>query len=138
MEQHSSTRLAAEMLSPPLACDVEIGLDELNANLQSWLDRCGPFGVGHPEPIFMTRNVELATAVRTIKDRHVCLEVASGNTRFSAMGWSRRDDAWVRRCQHMNLGPGSHIDLAYRLRMKANSFYTGLELELVDIRFAAD
>jgi single-stranded-DNA-specific exonuclease len=143
MEQHSSMRLAAGMLSPPLECDVEIGLGELNADLHRWLDRCGPFGMGHPEPIFMTRNVELAAPVRAIKDRHVCLEVRTGNeaargARFSAMGWSRRGNLWVDRCQRMGLCPGSRIDMAYRLRMKANSFYMGLELELVDIRLAAD
>jgi single-stranded-DNA-specific exonuclease len=137
MEEHSSSRLAAGMLSPPLQYDVEIGLDELNAGLQGWLDRCGPFGVGHPEPVFMTRNAELASPIRIVKDRHVCLELVSGDTRVSAMGWSRRDDAWVRRCRELDLTPGSRLDLAYRLRVKANPYYTGIELELVDIRPAA-
>jgi single-stranded-DNA-specific exonuclease len=136
MEQHSSTRLDAGMLLLPLECDVEIGLEELDTVFQNWLDRCGPFGMGHQEPVFMTRNVELATAVRVIKEKHICLEVISGTARFNALGWSRRGDSWADRCRRMELAPGSRIDLAYRLRMKSGPFYTGLELELADLRHA--
>lgn len=138
MEQHSSTRLAGEMLAPPLECDIEIALDELNPVFQSWLERCGPYGVGNPEPLLMTPKVELAAAVRVIKEKHVCLDVTSGGARFSAMGWSRRGCTWVDRCQNLALGPGSRIDIAYRLRTKTNPYYPGLELELAAIRPAID
>ena len=134
MEQHSSTRLDAAMLLSPFECDVEVGLEELDPIFQNWLDRCGPFGMGHQEPVFMTRNVELATAVRVIKENHICLEVISGQARFNALGWSRRGGSWADRCRRMELAPGSRIDLAYRLRMKSGPFYTGLELELADLR----
>jgi single-stranded-DNA-specific exonuclease len=138
MEKHSCTRLEGEMLSPPLECDAEVSLEELNSDFQQWLDRCGPFGVGHREPLFFTRNTELVSEVRFIKEKHVCLEIRAGAARFSAMGWSRRGDAWAERCRRMDLSPGSRIDLAFRLRMKANSYYTGLELELADIRHSTE
>jgi single-stranded-DNA-specific exonuclease len=136
MEQHSAAMLMREILAPPLVCDVEIPLEVLNAGFYEWLERCGPFGVGHREPTFVTRSVTLASAVRVIKDRHVCLDVVSSGVRLSALGWSRAGTLWTELCQRMELAPDSRIDIAYRLRSKSNSWHTGLELELVDLRLA--
>jgi single-stranded-DNA-specific exonuclease len=134
MEEHSASRLAAELLYPPLECDLELALDEITVPLCTWLQRCGPFGVGNPEPLFLTRDVELAAEPRVVKERHVCLEIASGPARLSAMAWSRRGINWAERTASMRLHPGSRLDLAYRVRLKTNPYYPGIELELIDIR----
>lgn len=137
LERHSAVLLGRELLAPPLECDVEVRLEDLNLQFYEWLDRCGPFGVGHREPIFMSRSVVLASEIRIIKERHVCLEVASGDARFSALGWSRAGILWTEFCQKLDLAPETSIDIAYKLRAKSNSWYTGLELELVDLRRSA-
>jgi single-stranded-DNA-specific exonuclease len=138
MEDHSSVRLAAQLLAPPMQCDVEIDLEELTPEFYSWVERCGPFGVGNREPLFMTRGVTLTADVRVIRERHVCLEVASGQARFSAVGWSRGGMEWSSYCREIELTAGARVDLAYRMRAKTNPYYPGLELELVDARLAAD
>jgi single-stranded-DNA-specific exonuclease len=135
IKRHSSTILAShELLSPPLECDAEVSLEELNPGFYDWLDRCGPFGVGNPEPILFTRSIRLTSDVRIIKDRHICLDVASGNHRFSALGWSRAGILWTEICRQMELTAGSCVDMAYKLRAKSNPWFTGLEMELVDLR----
>jgi single-stranded-DNA-specific exonuclease len=134
MEAHSARMLTGEMIAPPLECDVEIALDEVTVPFHSWLERCGPYGVGNPEPLFLSRGVKLASVPRIIKARHVCLEVMSGGTRLSAMGWSRRGASWAEKASAMGLGHGTLLDIAYKLRLKTNPYYPGLELELVDIR----
>jgi single-stranded-DNA-specific exonuclease len=136
MEQHSSSALVQGMLIPPLEFDAEIELEDLNAHFYEWVERCGPFGVGNREPTFVTRSVTLASAVRIIKERHVCLEVISGSVRLSVLGWSRSGTLWTELCQRMELAAESRIDIAYRLKSKSNSWHTGLELELVDLRRA--
>lgn len=134
MERHSTVSLVREMLLPALECDAEVDLEELNAGFYAWLERCGPFGNGNPEPIFLSRSVKMAANVRVIKDRHVCLEVASGAARLQALGWSRAGMLWVELCRKMELAAEARIDIAYKLRAKSNSWFTGLELELVDLR----
>lgn len=136
MEQHSAAALVQGMLVPPLEFDAEIELEDLNAHFYEWVEKCGPFGVGNREPTFVTRSVKLASAVRVIKERHVCLEVISGSVRLSVLGWSRAGTLWAELCQRMELAAESRIDIAYRLKSKSNSWYTGLELELVDLRRA--
>jgi len=134
MERHSTALLAEELLMPPLACDVEVELDELTAEFYGWLERCGPFGVGNREPVLMTRGAELASEVRIIKERHVCLEVTNGEARFSVLGWSRGGIEWTSQCRDMGIAAGGRVDLAYRLKAKTNPYYPGLELELIDLR----
>ncbi|MDE1176295.1 MAG: single-stranded-DNA-specific exonuclease RecJ [Edaphobacter sp.] len=134
MEAHSAEMLAGELLSPPLECDVELRLSEVTTGFHGWLERCGPFGIGNPEPLFLTRGVTLAAFPRVIKERHVCLEISDGSNRISAMGWARRGLNWAERASAMSLGPGSRLDIVYRLRFKTNSYFTGLELEMVEIR----
>lgn len=136
MERHSASALVYEMLAPPLQYDAAIELEEVSAGFYEWLERCAPFGIGNREPVFVTRSVTLASEVRIIKERHVCLEIASGNARFSALGWSRAGVLWAELCQRMELTANSKIDIAYRIRSKSTPWYTGLELELVDLRRA--
>lgn len=116
-------------------CDVEASFGDLTQSFLEWLERCGPFGVGNREPVFVTRGVTLAAPVRIIKEKHVCVEFQQevAGPRFSALGWSRRVD-WPARCAEFGLGQSCRVDAAYRLRTKMNPQYPGLELELVDLR----
>ena len=98
--------------------------------------RCGPFGVGNREPIFMTKCLTLAAPVRLIKEKHICLQLEKEGLpqqRFSALGWSR-GQKWPTRCAALDLQVGSQIDVLYRLKAKTAAQFPGLELELVDLR----
>jgi single-stranded-DNA-specific exonuclease len=134
MRAHGAQLLAGSMLTPPLECDAEVSLRDLTQDFFDWLTRCGPFGIGNPEPVFVTRKVTLQSDVRLIKEKHVCLQLGQegGSLSFSALGWSRRTD-WPARCTEMGLRCGSIVDIAYRLKAKTNPQYPGLELELIDI-----
>jgi single-stranded-DNA-specific exonuclease len=137
MQFYSSTRLTGTILTPPLQCDAEVLLSDLTQDFFAWLTRCEPFGIGNPEPAFVTRGLTLTAPVRIIKEKHICLELEKigENRRISALGWSRRTD-WPARCTEMSLNKGSSINVAYRLRAKTNPQFPGLELELIDFQTA--
>jgi single-stranded-DNA-specific exonuclease len=138
MRSYGASLLVGPMLMPPLECDAEVQLCDLTQEFFDWLTRCGPFGVGNREPVFVTRGVTLNAEVRIIKERHICLEMGSnGSGRLSALGWSRGAE-WIDRCRAFELKPSSRIDIAYRLKAKTNPLFPGLELELVDLRLAAE
>ncbi len=137
MELYGSTRPTENILTRPLQCDVEVDLNDLTQDFFEWLNRCEPFGNGNREPVFITHALALAAPVRTIKDKHICLELEKPGEprRISALGWTRTFD-WPARCEEMALERGSLVDVAYRLKAKTNPQFPGLELELVDIRHA--
>jgi len=134
MRSHSAANLSAEMLTQRLCCDVEVEFSELSFDLLRWIERCAPFGRGNPEPVFVTRDLTLAAAPRTIKEKHICLQLASADLPpLSAMGWSRPGQiAWMERAAESSLQLGSVIDLVYRLRENRHPIYGGLELDMID------
>jgi single-stranded-DNA-specific exonuclease len=138
MQQHGAELLTGPMLMPPLEYDAEVRLDDLTQNFFEWLTRCGPFGIGNPETVFMTRGVSLTAPVRTIKERHICLQLQTEgeSLRFSALGWSRGVD-WAARSLEMALKAGSRVDVVYRLKAKTNPQFPGLELELIEMRLGS-
>ena len=138
MDTHAAPLLTAPLLAPPLACDAELHIEDITPTFMDWLNRCGPFGIGNPEPILLTRNLTLAAPIRLIQDKHVCLTLrhGDGKTTVSAIGWTRRTD-WRECCRTFNLQPGSCIDIAYRLKENPNPRFPGLDLELIDLRLAS-
>lgn len=137
MHSYSSSLLDGPLLAPPLRCDIELSFRDLTSEFYDWLTRCGPFGVGNPEPVFVTRAVTLAADVRLIKEKHICLQLCHEGemARFSALGWSRATD-WAVRCAEMGLQRGSVVNIAYRLKCATNPQFPGLELELLDINLS--
>jgi single-stranded-DNA-specific exonuclease len=138
MDTHAAPLLTAPLLFPHLSCDAELHIDDITPAFMNWLTRCGPFGIGNPEPILLTRNLTLSTPIRLIQEKDVSLTLCQGDdkTTVSAIGWTRRTD-WRERCEALALQPGSRIDIAYRLKEKSNPRFPGLDLELVDLRLAS-
>ena len=139
MRTYGASLLTESILIPSLECDAEVRLCDLTQEFFDWLTRCGPFGVGNRDPVFSTRALTLNAEVRIIKERHICLEMGSDGIteRLSALGWSRGSE-WVERSRTLDLKAGSRIDIAYRLKARANPQFPGLELELVDLRLAGN
>ncbi|HZY63914.1 MAG TPA: single-stranded-DNA-specific exonuclease RecJ [Edaphobacter sp.] len=136
MRRYGMSLLTGAMLAPPLEFDAEVALSDLTPKFYAWLESCGPFGVGNPEPVFVSRSATLLSDVRLIKEKHVCLQLRqAGSGSFSALGWSRAID-WVARCTALELRQGAVIDIAYRLKAKTNPQFPGLELELLGLNRA--
>ncbi len=135
LRAHGASILTSEILKPLLHCDAELSPDSLTQALYTWLERCAPFGNAHPEPVFLTRSLTVNAPVRRIQDRHICLQLTgrTGNPLLQAIGWSRVTD-WPARCADLSLEPGVAIDLVYRLRSKSSQWFTGLELDIIDLQ----
>jgi single-stranded-DNA-specific exonuclease len=127
LSDYAASRLREEDLGNPLECHAELQLDQISAQLFSWLRRLEPWGMGNEEPVFIARNVRLIAPPLFMKEKHVRLRVNQGST-FSAVGWNLAD-----RVRALNLVPDSIIDLAWRLRENDHPEFGGLELEIAAI-----
>lgn len=148
MNSYASTRLSAALLALQYGYDAEVLLDEITPELMSWITRLAPFGIGNPEPVFLTRDVTLAAPIRLIQEKHISLQLMQSGPReanparvIAALGWSRDSMGWPTRCSRMALAKGSVLDILYRLRHNtgpyASPHFSGLELELCDLRPAS-
>lgn len=141
IHSHSSGVLSREMLLPEFACDAELVLADLTSELLQWLALCAPFGMANPEPLFCLRNLALTAPPRIIQHKNLCLPLGSSvdGRPLSAMGWSRSGQtSWADRATALDLGPGSCIDLVFRLRENLHPQYGGVELDLADLRRASE
>ena len=148
MKAYASTHLTPALLAPRLDYDAELTLAEIAPQLMAWIARLAPFGIGNPEPVFLTRNVTLAAPARLIQEKHISLQLMQNAARqpsnpaaIQALGWSRDAMGWPARCNRLGLGKGSVVDVLYRLRHNTGSYasqqFSGLELELCDLRPAS-
>jgi single-stranded-DNA-specific exonuclease len=147
---YAFSRLTAPLLAPQLHYDAELSFADITLDLFTWIERCAPFGIANPEPIFLTRNATLAASIRLIQNKHVCLQLTQptvGNAEatmppaISTLGWSRGTTNWSVLCTQFALTQGSSVDILYRIRRNtgpyANPSTQGLELELRALRPSA-
>jgi len=127
LTEYASGRLRPEDLGASLECHAELALDQITPEFYSWLRRLEPCGMGNEEPVFITRNVRVTAPPFFMKEKHVRLRVAQ-NAAFSAVGWNLAD-----RVRQLQLGPGSVIHLAWRLRENDHPDFGGLELEIAGL-----
>ncbi len=133
---HAEIRLAAREPEHLLNIHAELPLDRITTVLAGWLRKLEPLGHGNAEPIFVARGARLVTTPRTMKDRHIRLELAQdssgANLRAAAIrcvGWD-----WAVRCAEMQLTAGSLVDVAYRIRENDHPEFGGIEIEIAGIR----
>ena len=112
--------------------DLELRFAEVTPNLLAILEQLAPFGLGNPDPIFVTRGVRLLTPPRIVADRHVrlSLEDHDGGARFSGVAWGRRT-SWAELSRQQSWAPGDCFDLAYHLRRNWHPDFGGWELEII-------
>jgi single-stranded-DNA-specific exonuclease len=148
MKAYASARLTPALLVPQLEYDAELSLAEITPELMAWVARLAPFGIGNPEPVFLTRDATLAAPIRIIKDKHIALQLTQSGPRgqsnpaaIPALGWSRDPLGWPARCTRLALAKGSAVDVLYRLRHNTGPYaspqFGGLELELCGLRSAS-
>jgi len=150
-EQH----LAAREPERLLRIHAELPLDRITPVLAGWLKKLEPLGHGNPEPLFLARNARLIKAPRIMKARHLALDLAQDASAppsdssaslpaafpagspgsptpissIRAVGWNLAE-----RAMELRLGPGSRIDLAYRIRENDHPDFGGLEIEILGMQ----
>ena len=93
--------------------------------------------------MFVARRARLVSAPRTMKERHLRLELAqesatspahsSSGGAIKAIGWD-----FAGRATELALKAGSLIDLVYRIRENDHPEFGGLEVEIAGIELAKE
>jgi single-stranded-DNA-specific exonuclease len=148
MKGYAATCLDPSLLIPQLDYDAEIALADITPEFAAWVERCAPFGIGNAEPVFLTRNLALASPVRPIQEKHVCLQLKAlpqagvpvDPRTIPALGWSRSLIDWCAWCAALGLAAGSVIDVLYKIRRNTGPYagpnFGGLEMEMRALRAA--
>jgi len=120
--------LKPEDFHPPLKLDAEIGLDELNLNTLSELDRLRPTGMGNPALQFCSRNLTHKKPLQRIgaNKQHVKMWVTNGPVTHEAVWWNAGNGSL----------PVGTFDLAFAPSLNDFNGRTSVQLKVLDWRSA--
>lgn len=122
----AARELEGRELVPALAIDAEIPLKQIQWPLWEALQVLQPFGEGNPEPLFLTRNVQVRRALPVGTDgAHLKLTLSDGWVVWDGIAF--RQGKWADRMPE-------RVDLVYRLRDGEWNGTPRLQLEVVDWR----
>ncbi len=115
--------LAGVELVPVLDIDAAIPLGRVDGRLIASLAQLAPFGVGNPEPVFLSRNLEV-TDIRTMgaDGEHLRLKLRDGRVTWPAVAFG---------IGKQDLEPGSRLDAVYTFSADRGS-NGAMELRLLD------
>jgi single-stranded-DNA-specific exonuclease len=114
---------------PPLRLDARLRLSELDAELVHFLQRFGPYGQGHPEPLFGAFSLNRHDQ-RVLKEAHLKLQLAEGGVGRSFIGFGLAPDF-----AHF-VQKWSTVDVAFHVRFQPRGAYDPWQLRIRDLRAA--
>lgn len=119
--------LTPEDLVPRLRTDLELPLDEADADFERALRHLEPFGVGNPGPVLVSRGVRVVGTPRKIgtDGLKVSLETSRGPLDGVAWGMAARAG---------ELRAGERVDLAYRIDVNEYQGAKTLQAVVQDFR----
>lgn len=117
-------RLSREDLVPDLEIDAALTFSEIDADLLRQIERLEPFGVGNPEPLFMTPGIEVVE--RRDFPSGARFRLRQGGRSLSAVAFGASAGP--------ALAPHRAVDLAYRLSENVWQGLSSVELRVVDAR----
>ena len=128
LQAYADQDLAGQELTPEIEIDAELPLSSLRGEEIRWLARLAPFGIGNPEPVFLSRNVLVSERRAVGADgRHLRLKLRDGAVVWPAIAF-RHDGEGVEE--------GARADVVYSLSAD-RGVADGLELRVLDVRAAA-
>ena len=114
---------------PELRIDLELPLADATGELARLLAHAGPFGVGNPTPVFLSRGVRVRDARPVGPDgRHLRMTLADGSSALAAIAFGMAE-------AHADLArSGEPVDAAFQLQEDRWNGRRRVQARLVDLR----
>ncbi len=127
LEEKAEEMVTEELLVRSLKIDCELPFDVLTKKLFENIQKLSPFGMGNPEPVFVTKEVTIDSMRILGKDgRHLKLVLRQNDTSFEAIAFGMSEFA-------NSVKIGDTVDVAYVLDENTWNGETKLQLKIKDI-----
>jgi single-stranded-DNA-specific exonuclease len=128
-EQARATLAPADLI-PECKLDLEVKLADADTRLLKLLRHFGPFGMGNPSPVLVSKRVTVIGYPREVGDGHVKMTLVQDGVRMSAIGFRMID-----KLQNIDVTRGP-IDVAYQLQENEYNGRVDLQARLIDFRMS--
>jgi single-stranded-DNA-specific exonuclease len=124
--RQAGQQLSGVELAPVLEIDAAVPLHRVNGKMVQAIMSLAPFGVGNPDPVFLSRGLEV-TELRVMGNdgEHLRLKLRDGRVTWPAVAFGGSDDF-----TRMEIETGARLDVVYTFA--ADRGGDGLELRVLD------
>ncbi|MBI4037927.1 single-stranded-DNA-specific exonuclease RecJ [Candidatus Curtissbacteria bacterium] len=119
---YAQSKITEELLTPKVNIECELKEEDVNFSTLKIIKQLSPFGVGNPEPVFMTKRMLLEN-VRPVGQTNAHLKLQVGG--FSAIAFNMGE-------KRSALRPGQEIDVAYTISEDRYSGNGNIQLKVKD------
>ncbi len=124
INRYAEDHLKAEDLIPTIRVDGIIDTHHISDGLLQGLEKLKPFGMGNPEPIFVSRNVRISN-LRLVGEDHLRFQIQSRQGTMTVIGFRMKDLL-------NSLSEDTPVDLLYHLRYNEYNGTRSIQAVLVD------
>lgn len=129
IEELAEELITDDQLVKTLRVDAALTFDQIDTDLYEQIQKLAPYGMGNPEPTFLTKDVEIEDIQLMGKDkRHLKLQLVHPLGTITAVGFGM--------AEHLTkLEIGKTIDLLYTVDINEWNGRRSLQLKVKDIQF---
>lgn len=143
LQEIADRELDDDKLTRLVKIDAVLDLNDISLDFYEKLQQLGPFGVGNPEPVFVSYGVEIIGAFLVGKDKkHLKLKIRQNTNvcNSTELGFGRKNNAFNAIGFNMGdvfrkISPHQLVDIAYSIQEDSWNGKTGLQLKLKDVKF---
>jgi single-stranded-DNA-specific exonuclease len=126
INRYAEEVLAEDDLVPTIRIDGLLDPGQITERLVLGLEKVKPFGMGNPEPTFLSEGVRMISP-RIVGENHLRFQVQLKQGRINVIGFNMKD-------LYESLHEGAALDILYHLRFNEYNGSRSIQLVLVDLR----
>lgn len=128
INEYAAGVIPPEELVPRIVLDAELGACDISRELADQIAEMEPFGMGNPEPLFMSRGMKIVDMQRVGDGSHLKLRVSgNGSDAISCIGFGLGE-------LEGSVELGSLIDLCYTIRLNTYNGNESVQLVVKALR----
>jgi len=127
LSRYITEHLQLDKVKAPLVIDHDLEIFEIDDNLMHWMERFGPFGPENQYPVFLTRQVIIASYPYTVGRNHLKLKAVKNGAYLDLIGYNMGHYLPL-------LKKNSLIDAAYTLEYNRFSTKASIQGKLRDLQ----
>jgi single-stranded-DNA-specific exonuclease len=126
-EKAVAERITEEQLTPEIAINAALPLDDISMQFYQIIAQMEPFGPENMRPLFIAKGVYDTGYTKLVKDQHISFNVTQGKTNVRGIGYNMPE--------HIKLiKSGKPFDLVFQLQLNEWQGNQSVQMQVIDVK----
>ena len=129
-EEAVASRITEEQLTPEIAINAALPLDDIGLQFYNIIAQMEPFGPENMRPIFIAKEVYDTGYTKLVKEQHISFNVTQGKTNVRGIGYNMPEHLKI-------IKSGKPFDLVFQLQLNEWQGNQSVQMQVIDIKPSA-